>query len=194
MTNSVTTRTAGKRDRLVESATALFHEQGVQRTTLAEVAERAEVPLGNVYYYFKTKDELLGAVLDGYLEQAAALIASFERSRTPQARLKALVRNWVDMRDAVVRHGCPMGTLCAELDKSEGGLDRQAAEVMARIIDWSEDQFRQLGRPDADARDLAVALFAGIQGAALLANTFRDPTILSRQSRHLERWIDSLSS
>jgi hypothetical protein len=61
---------------------------------------------------------------------------------------------------------------------------------MARIIDWSEDQFRQLGRPDA--RDLALALFAGIQGAALLANTFRDPTILSRQSRHLERWIDAL--
>ena len=194
MTNSVTTSTAGKRDRLVESATALFHEQGVQRTTLAEVAERAEVPLGNVYYYFKTKDELVGAVLAGYQEQAAALIASLERNRTPKARLKALVRNWVDMRDAVVRHGCPMGTLCAELDKSEGGLDRQAAEVMARIIDWSEDQFRQLGRPDAAARDLALALFAGIQGAALLANTFRDPAILSRQARHLERWIDSLSS
>src|ERR671932_1816029 len=165
MANSVAVK-AGKRERLVESATALFHEQGVHRTTLAEVAERAEVPLGNVYYYFKTKDELLGAVLDGYLGQAAALIASFERSRTPQARLKALVRNWVDMRDAVVRHGCPMGTLCAELDKNQGGLDREAAEVMARIIDWSEAQFRQLGRPDA--RDLAVALLAGVQGAALL--------------------------
>jgi AcrR family transcriptional regulator len=191
MTNSVT-HTSGKRERLVASATALFHEQGVQRTTIAEVADRAEVPLGNVYYYFKTKDELLGAVLAGYLEQAAALIESFERSRSPQARLKALVRNWVDMRDAVVRHGCPMGTLCAELDKSEGGLDRQAAEVMATIIDWAEGQFRQLDRPDA--HDLAVALFAGIQGAALLANTFRDPAILSRQARHLERWIDSLSS
>jgi TetR/AcrR family transcriptional regulator, transcriptional repressor for nem operon len=191
MTNSAT-QTAGKRERLVESATSLFHEQGVQRTTLAEVAERAEVPLGNVYYYFKTKDELLGAVLAGYQEQAAVLITAFERSRSPQARLKALVRNWVDMRDAVVRHGCPMGTLCAELDKSEDGLDRDAAEVMATIIDWAEDQLRELGRPDA--RDLAVALFAGIQGAALLANTFRDPTILSRQARHLERWIDSLSS
>src|ERR671930_1138681 len=191
MANSVSPK-SGKRERLVESATTLFHEQGVQRTTLAEVAERAEVPLGNVYYYFKTKDDLLGAVLAGYQEQAAGLIASFERSRTPQARLKALVRNWVDMRDAVVRHGCPMGTLCAELDKNQGGLDREAAEVMARIIDWSEAQFRQLGKPDA--RDLALALFAGIQGAALLANTFRDPTILSRQARHLERWIDSLSS
>src|ERR671937_433502 len=149
MTNSVAV-TAGKRERLVASATALFHEQGV------------------------------------------TLIESFERGRTPQARLKALVRNWSDMRDAVVSHGCPMGTLCAELDKIETGLDRDAAKVMARIIDWSEDQFRQLGR--RDARDLAVALFAGIQGAALLANTFRDPSLLTRQTRHLERWIDSLAA
>jgi TetR/AcrR family transcriptional regulator, transcriptional repressor for nem operon len=179
----------GKRERLVESARALIHEQGVHRTTLAEVAERADVPLGNVYYYFKSKDDLVRAVLEGYQEQAGALVAAFERHRSPRARLKALVRNWGDMRDEVARHGCPMGSLCAELDKLDGGADRDAAAVMARIIDWAEDQFRQLGR--RDARDLAVTLFAGIQGAALLANTFRDPDILTRQGRILERWIDS---
>jgi AcrR family transcriptional regulator len=190
MTNSVVA--ADKRERLVASARGLFHEQGVHRTTLAEVAERAHVPVGNVYYYFKSKDELVSAVLAGYDAEARALIESFERGRTPQARLKALVRNWNGMRDAVVDHGCPMGTLCAELDKLEGGLDGEAAAVIARIIDWSEDQFRLLGR--RDARDLAVGLFAGIQGAALLANAFRDPTLLTRQTRHLERWIDSLAS
>lgn len=191
MTNSVRPATRpGKRERLVDSARALIHEQGVHRTTLAEVAERADVPLGNVYYYFKTKDELVGAVLARYQEQAAALIEAFDRHRSPQARLKALVRSWADMRDEVARHGCPMGTLCAELDKLGGGAERDAAAVMARIIDWAEGQFRQLGR--RDARDLAVGLFAGIQGAALLANTFRDPDILTRQGRHLERWIDSL--
>jgi len=180
---------SGKRERLIESARTLIHEQGVHRTTLAEVAERGDVPLGNVYYYFKSKDELVRAVLEGYQEQAGALIEAFERHRSPQARLKALVRNWADMRDEIVRHGCPMGTLCAELDKLGGGADQDAAAVMAHIIDWAEEQFRQLGR--RDARDLAVALFAGIQGAALLANTFRDPDILTRQGRHLERWIDS---
>ena len=189
MTDSVATK-PGKRERLIESARTLIHEQGVHSTTLAEVAERADVPVGNVYYYFKTKHELVGAVLAGYLEHATTLTASFERGRTPQARLKALVRNWNDMRETVVDHGCPMGTLCSELDKVDGGLDRDAAKVMATIIDWAEGQFRQLGRKDA--RDLAVALFAGIQGAALLANTFRDPEILTRQTRHLERWIDSL--
>ena len=194
VTNSAKSRAraADKRRRLTTEAARVLHQQGVERTTLADIARAADVPVGNVYYYFKTKDELLGAVLDGYKEQAAALVASFERSRTPQARLKALVRNWTDMRDLVVRHGCPMGTLCAELYKGEEGLDRDAAAVVATIIDWAETQFRQLGR--SDARDLAVALFAGIQGAALLANTFRDPTILTRQARHLERWIDSLPS
>jgi len=191
MPNSATRAQPGKRERLVESARVLIHEQGAHRTTLADVAERAEVPLGNVYYYFKSKDELIGAVLDGYRQEAAALIEGFERHRSPQARLKALVQNWADMRDTVARRGCPMGTLCAELDKSEGGRDREAAAVLALIIDWAEGQFRQLGRKDA--RDLAVALFAGIQGAALLANTFRDPTILTRQGHHLERWIDTLT-
>jgi AcrR family transcriptional regulator len=182
----------GKRERLVESATGLIHEQGVHRTTLADVAGRADVPLGNVYYYFKSKDELIGAVLDRYENEAKALIQMFERHRSPQARLKALVQNWADMRDAVARYGCPMGTLCAELDKDDGGRDRDAAAVLALIIDWAESQFRQLGR--SDARDLAVALFAGIQGAALLANTFRDPTILTRQGRQLDRWIDTLAA
>lgn len=189
MTNSEAAK-PGKRERLVESARTLIHEQGVHTTTLAEVAERADVPVGNVYYYFKTKDELVSAVLDGYAEAAARLIDSFARHRTPQQRLKALVRNWDHQREAVARYGCPMGTLCTELDKVEGELDRGGAAVLARIIDWAEGQFRELGR--RDARDLAHTLFAGIQGAALLANTFRDPEILTRQARHLERWIDSL--
>jgi AcrR family transcriptional regulator len=191
MTNSTNGARAGKRERLIESAKGLIHEQGVHRTTLADVAARADVPLGNVYYYFKTKDELLGAVLDGYQGEAAALVERFERHRSPRARLKALVDAWADMGDEVARHGCPMGSLCAELHKAEGGRDRDAAAVMGLIIDWAEGQFRQLGR--RDARDLAMALFAGIQGAALLANTFRDPTILTRQGRHLERWIDGLA-
>jgi len=190
MANSQVESRPGKRERLVDSARGLIHEQGVHGTTLADVAERADVPLGNVYYYFKTKDELVGAVIDGYKAQAEALIDGFDRHRSPQARLKALVRNWGDMRDEVARFGCPMGSLCVEVGKVEGGADREAAAVMGRMIDWAEDQFRQLGR--RDARDLAVALFAGVQGAALLASTFRDPEILTRQGRHLERWIDSV--
>jgi len=144
-----------------------------------------------VYYYFKTKDDLVRAVIDARAEQVRAMLTTIQARRSPSARLKALVHQWVEMRELVARHGCPFGTLAAELDRREDGLDREAAKPMGLIIDWAEGQFREMGR--RDARELAVNLFAGVQGAALLANAFRDPDIMSGQVRHLERSIDSLS-
>jgi hypothetical protein len=44
-----------------------------------------------------------------------------------------------------------------------------------------------------DARDLAFALLASYEGTALLTNTFRDPELMVREGRRLERWIDSLA-
>ena len=57
---------AGKRERLVAAARQLFHEQGVEKTTLAEIAAAAEVPVGNVFYYFKTKDAIVASVIAAY--------------------------------------------------------------------------------------------------------------------------------
>jgi hypothetical protein len=95
------------------------------------------------------------------------------------------------MRELVARYGCPFGTLAAELERREDGLDHEAAKPINLILDWAADQFRQLGR--RDARELAINLFAGVQGGALLANALREPDVMSGQVRHLERWIDSLS-
>jgi AcrR family transcriptional regulator len=52
-----------KRTRLIETATKLAYGRGFRETSLADIAEAARVPVGNVYYYFKTKDELAEAVV-----------------------------------------------------------------------------------------------------------------------------------
>jgi len=52
-----------KRDRLIEAAKAKFYQQGVACTTLADIAQQAQVPLGNVYYHFRTKEALVEAVV-----------------------------------------------------------------------------------------------------------------------------------
>ena len=78
------------------------------------------------------------------------------------------MRNWVDMGELVRERGCPIGRLCAELGKNEDRPDLGAG-VFDVLVDWAEAQFRQLGRRDAP--DLALVLFAGIQGAALLSNS-----------------------
>ena len=64
MTDSLTEPTQGKRERLVAGASEVIHRQGVERTTIADIARAADVPVGNVYYYFKTKDELVEAAID----------------------------------------------------------------------------------------------------------------------------------
>lgn len=183
--------TLGKRERLIAGARQVLHEQGVEKTTLADIAQAADVPVGNVYYYFKTKDELVAAAIDGHAEQVRETLASFEHHRTPKARLKAFVRMLVDQRDVTARYGCPQGSLCSELDKRQDDLDRNCVQLLEVPIDWAERQFRLLGR--RDARDLAVALIASYQGIALLTNTFRDPDLMTREGRRLERWIDSLA-
>jgi hypothetical protein len=119
------------------------------------------------------------------------MLASLEGLPDPADRLRALARSWDDMRDLVARHGCPVGNLSSEVGRNEDGLKRYAAQSINLIINWAEAQFRELGFPDP--RDLAVTLIAGVQGAALLANTLRDPRIMTRQVRHLEDWIDSLT-
>jgi TetR/AcrR family transcriptional repressor of nem operon len=191
MTNSPVQPQQGKRERLVAGARDVIHQQGVEKTTIADIAEAADVPVGNVYYYFKTKDELVEATIESRAQDVRALLDSLERHRTPQARLKALVRALTEQRELAAKYGCPLGSLCSELDKRTDGLDRTCAHLLVEPIDWAERQFRLMGR--RDARDLAVATIASYQGIALLTNTLRDPELMTREARRLERWIDSLA-
>jgi AcrR family transcriptional regulator len=192
MTDSVDSRASqpGQRERLVEGARHVLYEQGVERTTIADVAQAADVPAGNVYYYFKTKDELVEAAIAGHTEEVRTRLKALEVHRTPKARLKALVRMLADEAEAVARFGCPQGTLCSELDKRDGELSRSCADMLRLPVDWAERQFREMGR--RDARELAFALIASYQGMALLTNAFRDPGLMTREAKRLDRWIDSL--
>jgi AcrR family transcriptional regulator len=188
--DSLTEAGKGKRDRLVAGAAEVLHRQGVRDTTLAEIAAEAEVPPGNVYYYFKTRDELVAAVIASHAETMQRLLDASAELPDPAERLKGLVRSWSEAADLVAAHGCPIGSLCSELNKLGGGLERDAAGLLGTLIAWAEEQFTELGCEDAD--ELAVTLIAGVQGATLLADSFGDPALLVGQVTRLERWIDSV--
>jgi AcrR family transcriptional regulator len=181
----------GKRERLVAAATQLLHQQGTERTTLADIANAADVPAGNVYYYFKTKDDVIAAVIAAHAQQVKTTLAAIDtHHRSPKSRLKAFVREFTAQSEIVAQYGCPLGGLCSELGKRVKQSGFTEAELMRLPIEWAEEQFRSLGR--RDAHDLALDLLAAYEGRALLANTLRDPAVLSRAARRLDRWIDTL--
>src|SRR5947209_17554434 len=146
MTDSVVRPTGGKRQRLIAAARDLVHRQGVEKTTLADIAEAADVPVGNVYYYFKTKDDLIEASIRSQIDDIHAVLGSLDRLRTPQARLKGFIRELCDHADMVARYGCPLGSLCSELDKRQDLIERQSARLLQIPMAWLREQFRAMGR------------------------------------------------
>ena len=52
------------RTRLIQAAVSLAYRHGFEHTTLVEIAKAAKVPPGNLYYYFKTKDEIGDAIVE----------------------------------------------------------------------------------------------------------------------------------
>jgi TetR/AcrR family transcriptional regulator, transcriptional repressor for nem operon len=179
---------------LVTAARKLVHRQGVARATLAEIAHSADVPVGNVYYYFKTKDEIISAVVDAHADQLRAVFAELERHhRAPADRLTAFVGLQADWAgSSPPQYGCPYGTLSTELAKQTDAPDPLAAALMQLQLDWVEQQFRAMGRPDP--RDLAVQLLASWQGGAVLTSALGQSELMADQARRIQEWIADLNA
>ena len=72
-----------KRTRLLEAANKLVHQQGFNQTTLADIALESKVPLGNMYYYFKTKDDLGHALIEHRTECARDQLSEWDKLPEP---------------------------------------------------------------------------------------------------------------
>ena len=130
-----------KRTRLIETATKLAYGRGFRETSLADIAEAARVPIGNVYYYFKTKEELAEAVVKRRLEEFRAGRAEWDRLSSPKERLLAFVGSVQANREQLARGGCPLGGLCTELHKEGGALAKFSAfQGMAAVALGTNDR------------------------------------------------------
>lgn len=183
---------ANKRDRLIESAAILFHRKGMASTSLADIAKDADIPIGNVYYYFKTKEELALSALMRHKEQYIAQFSHLDETiDDPRQRLKKAVDYYESISDELTRYGCPVGKVVMDTDTANGAIAKMSAEVLQCFLDWSTVQFRELGH-DENAKTYAASLMAGIQGAAVLAKALQDPDIMLNELARLAHFIDQL--
>jgi len=78
---------------ILETALAMFQERGYEQTTMRAIAEKANLSLGNAYYYFPSKDHLIQAFYHRTHEQhLAASLPALEKERTLKARLLTVMR------------------------------------------------------------------------------------------------------
>lgn len=180
-----------KRTRLIEAADRLVHKYGFNQTVLADIAKEAKIPLGNVYYYFKTKEEIGQALIDHRAGFYRCLITSWNELPDPRRRILAFIKTVADSREVIAQSGCPIGSLCQELHKEGGPLADKAAGMFTAILGWLEEQFRLLGT-GRESSNHALHLLSALQGASLLTNTFKDPKLMLRETARLKEWVDAL--
>lgn len=180
-----------KRERLVRAAAALFHRKGFEQTSLADIATEADVPLGNVYYYFKTRNDLLKAVTGGRIAALRKRRADLE-ALPPRERLLAYVDGWEAHTEELTAHGCPVGGLCLEANKQGGPAAEEAAAVLRDSLDWVAAQFRGMGYGGQEARDLAARMIGARHGSILLSNTFKDPRHIRMEIERIGQWLAGL--
>jgi AcrR family transcriptional regulator len=181
-----------KRDRLIDAAAILFHRKGLTATSLADIAGKAEIPIGNVYYYFKTKEELARAALARRKEQFDVSYAQLEEAiPDPRQRLIEAVRYFENVREEYTKYGCPIGKIIDDLDVEKDTVAQSAANVLGDFVNWAERQFRHLGH-SLESRKYAMSLTAGIQGAIIMAKAFQNPEIISDETGRLITWLETI--
>lgn len=183
---------AGRRDKLVKAASQVIHRQGFSRTTLADIAKAADVALGSVYYYFKTKEEIAVAIIDRRMAHLHRVLVEATEAAGPRERLEALTQLWVSDKEVDALYGCPIGSLCYELAKQRDSLAEEAARPLRFLLHWAEEQFRQLGKGD-ESPALALHLVTTLQGASLVANAFKDPAVIVKETDRLKEWLKGLT-
>ncbi len=182
---------ADNRTRLLQAAEKVTYRHGFGNTALADIAEEARVPLGNVYYYFKTKDQIGNAIVELRVSRFRRLLQELDKADSPKERLCGFVQIKINNRETLARSGCPVGTLCSELHKHGGAVAKKSTVLFAEALAWMEAQFKALGRGD-DSRGLAVHLLSATQGVSVLAHTFHDPGMIEMEAARLKQWIRAL--
>jgi TetR/AcrR family transcriptional repressor of nem operon len=179
------------RDHIVEAADQLFYRQGYEHTSFSDIADVVQISRGNFYYHFKTKDEILDAVIDARLADTRKMMEQWEiEGKTPTDRIQSFIHILIANRADIKRYGCPVGTLCTELAKLNHASQVEANKLLTLFRTWLRRQFTLLGRK-ADADALAMHLLARSQGVATLASAFRDEKFIKQEVKQMCEWLRS---
>jgi AcrR family transcriptional regulator len=177
---------------IIDAARSHIYHKGFGATSYANIAQETNLKKGNIQYHFKSKDELLQAVID---RQIAGIRQQLENWSLDCGTTYDCVERFIAMvegnADNLSRYGCPMGTLNSELGKDHREQQHQARPMFDLYLRWLEARFSAI-LPRNTARARAEQLMVMAQGASLMAHIHEDPDIVHRQTALMREWLTEI--
>ena len=176
----------------MSAALACFHEGGYARTSIAQVAERAGLVQGNVFYYFRTKDDLARAVVEEWRRLLAFYLGPLDDMEDPWKRLESFLDQGAALAEMYVARGCPLAGLARDLRQESASLAVEAPRVYEVQADWILSQFALAGLSEPESVAHTRIFMARYHGAIHLAYVQHDPTGLTDETTDLKMWLKEL--
>ncbi len=181
---------AASRQRLIETAAGLFYRRGIQRTSIDEIVAEAGLTKPTLYRHFRSKDELVAAVVEfRSMNWARAIEERVAAARTPKRRLMAVFDFLEEFIGARNFRGCALVNASVEvLNPSDAGR-----KIASRNKQQNRERLEQLAREAGlpKPRALASALSLLFEGAIVQAYVESDPTAGREARRAAEQLIRS---
>jgi len=133
MDHTAPTPRTDTRSRVQKVALELFAEQGYEKTSLREIAERLGVTKAALYYHFKSKEDIVHSFTDDYFAEIDALL-NWAKNQPPghQTRLAVL-----DRYVGIVLSGSEVFRFLEQNRASVQGKERFAASTIAWTGSWT---------------------------------------------------------
>lgn len=180
------------RNEIIEAANDLFYHRGYTQTSFSDIVDQTGIRRGNINHYFKTKNDILNAVIEQRLAEYKALFSDWEKQYPdPKRRLHSFVQMVASNRHNLTRYGCPIGTLSAELGKESCESQDAARKLFDVFVDWLSLQFKRLGHP-SQAQSRALHLLGRTEGVSVIAHVYNDPSLITKEVKIIQNWIDEL--
>lgn len=176
----MTRQTKDTRERILLAAIELFYSRGYEATGMAEILKKARANSGSFYFFFKSKEDLLHAVLNWYLENLEPMLIAplYEQSENPIERVFLLLDGY---RQKILMtnfdFSCPIGRLALEIDPAKREVHRKIA---ANFAGWTaavqkclEDAGNRLPS-DINRHDLAQMVLTVMEGGVMQSRAHHD--------------------
>lgn len=137
------------------TALRLFAENGYDRTTMRAIAAEAGVSVGNAYYYFASKDQLIQGFYDEIAKQhLAASREALDGERDFSARLKTVLLLWLDVAEPYHRFGTQFFVNAADPDSPLSPFSDESTPARDASIGLMRDVIADSdAKLDPDLRD-----------------------------------------
>ena len=166
--------TAERRADIVEAMVRVMARTGYAGASIAAIAEEAGLASGLVHYHFRSKQDVLLAVVDRLARTVDARFAIRSSSASsPRAELHAYVDAHLaegsDADPAAVACWVALGAEALAQPEVRAAYGRVVEEDLERLVDIVRRTLKEEGGRAREARRIAAGLFAAIEGAFRLA-------------------------